>query len=725
MERKVGDRIKELRTKMGLTQAELADKVGFTSQTVSNWESGSREPDISALAKLSSLFNVSLDYLLLGKEEETITLDDMDVEKRLSWIIKRDDVENFKKYNYQESAYLFGRTEDYTPNTRHGCNYRFRVTSLNLATWKEIIAEKSYKIFNLALDEMLKKNTQTKCWLAFTVVECMDDFVKAVVENDRDDVLEALGVKFFKIGENNPREKLMLLGSNEYIGDYQAYAIKEETLRYFFEMKEKAPKSYKYITTLSLSDVTLQSRAIDIKSTKTSLVTTFLEGTLLGLAIEYNDFDVVDSIMTEFAKARAHLKELFDNATDGGWTRSYSLVKETYVYQMNNGYYSGAVQIAARVFRYSSGVIEKLIYSGKVELAKKMIAENRDFVQNYSKKLHSENGSLLTAYVISDKEIERMIKLDSPDVSEEEKTLLRCVNESIINISNVKSLRDVKLVKEILDKYYLNYYEFAYDSVSKNDVKALFKLLIDNEFNSLAERLLQCPEHNELFLKECWNMFNMNERYEEYNNHKAFIDRQNKVDLKQDPTLRNVNVDSEAAKLGGNKVIAIIKAQKEAILEAVKSAIAAEKKAKEEAAERAKIVKGLTREYFEGLLQKEEDELFIIKLCSYFDAILRFDYHFDGEDFSARMNQYFAMLENMLPQSRQKDDGWGYMVLDDEYENNEVVPAREEFNHKRNLFNRLRMQRNNIAHSETKKVDELSLGELEECLNYIMPKKGE
>lgn len=81
MERKIGDRIKELRQNANLTQAQLADKLGFTSQTVSNWESGSREPDIAALAQLSSLFNVSLDYLLLGKQEETITLDDMDAEK--------------------------------------------------------------------------------------------------------------------------------------------------------------------------------------------------------------------------------------------------------------------------------------------------------------------------------------------------------------------------------------------------------------------------------------------------------------------------------------------------------------------------------------------------------------------------------------------------------------------------------------------------------------------
>ena len=54
MNKQVGERIRSERTKAGFTQAELADKVGFTSQTISNWESGSREPDIDALVKLSS-----------------------------------------------------------------------------------------------------------------------------------------------------------------------------------------------------------------------------------------------------------------------------------------------------------------------------------------------------------------------------------------------------------------------------------------------------------------------------------------------------------------------------------------------------------------------------------------------------------------------------------------------------------------------------------------------
>ena len=132
----------------------------------------------------------------------------------------------------------------------------------------------------------------------------------------------------------------------------------------------------------------------------------------------------------------------------------------------------------------------------------------------------------------------------------------------------------------------------------------------------------------------------------------------------------------------------------------------------ENAKERAKIVKGLDRKYFEDLLVKKETELFIIKLCALFDAILKFDFKCDGEDFNLRMNQYF----DNGPKSQYVDDGWGYDTLDTEHEENVVKP----WNNLRDLFNRLRIQRNNIAHSESKPNKELTMDELKTCLEHVL-----
>ena len=58
------DLIYELRTKKGLSQEELAEKLFVTRQAVSRWENGETVPNIDALKLLSKLFDVSINTLL-------------------------------------------------------------------------------------------------------------------------------------------------------------------------------------------------------------------------------------------------------------------------------------------------------------------------------------------------------------------------------------------------------------------------------------------------------------------------------------------------------------------------------------------------------------------------------------------------------------------------------------------------------------------------------------
>lgn len=62
--RAVGARIKARRKQMGLTQAEVAQKLGIASQSVTNYESGKTDPSIRNLIALSAVLGVSTDYLL-------------------------------------------------------------------------------------------------------------------------------------------------------------------------------------------------------------------------------------------------------------------------------------------------------------------------------------------------------------------------------------------------------------------------------------------------------------------------------------------------------------------------------------------------------------------------------------------------------------------------------------------------------------------------------------
>ena len=67
---KFGSFLKELRKEHGLTQEELAEKLGVTNRTVSRWETGSNIPDIDILIYLSEFYQVDLKELLDGEKKE-------------------------------------------------------------------------------------------------------------------------------------------------------------------------------------------------------------------------------------------------------------------------------------------------------------------------------------------------------------------------------------------------------------------------------------------------------------------------------------------------------------------------------------------------------------------------------------------------------------------------------------------------------------------------------
>jgi len=59
-----GKRLSCLRRKAGLSQGELADRLGVTSQAVSKWECGNAIPDIDLLLELSHLYDVTINNML-------------------------------------------------------------------------------------------------------------------------------------------------------------------------------------------------------------------------------------------------------------------------------------------------------------------------------------------------------------------------------------------------------------------------------------------------------------------------------------------------------------------------------------------------------------------------------------------------------------------------------------------------------------------------------------
>lgn len=65
----IGERLKLRRNELGLTQDQVAEKLGITRQTMSNWENGRSYPDIERIVRLSDIYQLSLDELLKGDDQ--------------------------------------------------------------------------------------------------------------------------------------------------------------------------------------------------------------------------------------------------------------------------------------------------------------------------------------------------------------------------------------------------------------------------------------------------------------------------------------------------------------------------------------------------------------------------------------------------------------------------------------------------------------------------------
>ena len=76
----MGDRIKEIRKKRGLTQEQLAEKLDISVEYVSQIERGLKMPSMQMFIKLVEVLNVSADYLL----RDIVSTHDMYGNKQIS-----------------------------------------------------------------------------------------------------------------------------------------------------------------------------------------------------------------------------------------------------------------------------------------------------------------------------------------------------------------------------------------------------------------------------------------------------------------------------------------------------------------------------------------------------------------------------------------------------------------------------------------------------------------
>ena len=84
----IGKKIMDLRKKSGLSQEELAEKIGVARQTISKWELGETSPDLKQSKELSKIFNVSLDELVDNDIKDVLVEKTSNTEKLAGLILK-------------------------------------------------------------------------------------------------------------------------------------------------------------------------------------------------------------------------------------------------------------------------------------------------------------------------------------------------------------------------------------------------------------------------------------------------------------------------------------------------------------------------------------------------------------------------------------------------------------------------------------------------------------
>lgn len=72
----IGTKLKNARSNANLTQEDIAEKIGVSRQTVSNWENNKSYPDIISVIRLSDIYGISLDTLLKDDENMIKHLDE-------------------------------------------------------------------------------------------------------------------------------------------------------------------------------------------------------------------------------------------------------------------------------------------------------------------------------------------------------------------------------------------------------------------------------------------------------------------------------------------------------------------------------------------------------------------------------------------------------------------------------------------------------------------------
>ena len=145
----IGNKIKNLRTKAGLTQEQLAARLGISAQSVSKWENAVTMPDITLLPVLAGELGVTIDELF-----------DLTADQKLHRIERAIEAER------DFSADVFGEYEDYLKNQLEENEDKTRILSLLAHLYHRRMEADAGRVSKYAREAIMQKPEKKDCqWL--------------------------------------------------------------------------------------------------------------------------------------------------------------------------------------------------------------------------------------------------------------------------------------------------------------------------------------------------------------------------------------------------------------------------------------------------------------------------------------------------------------------------------------------------------------------------------
>jgi len=679
----LSERIKALRKEKKMTQLELATKLNITDKAVSKWEAAEGNPDISLLAKLGEIFGVTMDYLLNGKEPEQTII----ITSKAELCARNDDVGTLdeimaasaradKALTDENDLTVFDYALKYKAVKifkRMSDNYIVRNQRPNLMDARRRVSHSS-SIFGAGAFSPANKKEISRMYMLSGCLENLPQLnIPSMSEwtiHDWDEAMLDLA-----INDDLPKTSQdIIFGMHKQKGENWPIVYSKLMEKAFLEnRKSKIDFLYGLISLINDEAFRLSNECLENKK----------------YYIHATNIDPSDKKDEQSIDRRRQFREFFIKTVSAKQQYEYS---EVYVPSM------GINVIHIYSVTYSKSMLESLL-TKDVEIL-------RPF---------NDNNKKTGGFHFSDKEVEIANMKNKKNHSPDEIFVFSCIEHGILNVEKLLASNSLPLIKQTLDSQPIHYFEVLKRAIEKDDFKKLFKFFVDIGFVKGADEILLEHSYKDALYKHLNRTYNdkvyrreLEKRALQFINNTKRMDSNNffseetkaaiavqEINLayiaKQfkkvppytvlhDIALRNVIVEPE-------ELVLFLNECRKVIVQTISGKV-----------DQQQLELEFNREYFVNRITAGQNDIVIIKLVQLLEGKLKIKHHLSGE-----LND---MIDTYCGKNCYGDDGWGYTVQTDL-----KTP---------DLLHRLRIMRNNLVHSETNKVKELSNGELTECVNLVL-----